>query len=62
MYGIDGGTDSIEFGGYICYGRSLLTDCKIEVGIFMINWLFYQGRSETRNVFDGRIVCVAERA
>ena len=33
-----------NFAGIFCFGSSssLLTDCKIEVGIFMIDWLFYQ--------------------
>ena len=35
MYGIDGGTDCIEFCGYLLFyfGSNLLIDCKIEVGI-----------------------------
>ena len=37
MYGIDGGTDCIDFCGYICFGSSLLTDCKIEVDMSMID-------------------------
>ena len=28
--------------GIFCFGSSLLTDCKIEVSIFMIDWLFYK--------------------
>ena len=32
----------LNFAGIFCFGSSLLTDCKIEVGIFMIDWLFYQ--------------------
>ena len=62
MYGIDGGTDTVlNFAGIFGFGSSLLTDCKIEVGIFMTDWLFHQRyhcerlfakkRSETRNVF-----------
>ena len=31
-----------NFAGIFCFGRSRLTDCKIEVGIFMIDWSFYQ--------------------
>ena len=73
MYGIDGGADCIEFSGCLFLCSSLLIDCKREVGIFMINWLFYQQycftnaclqkRSEIRFFFcDGRIVGVAERA
>ena len=42
MYVIDDGTDCVEFCGYVFVGSSLLTDCKIEVGILMIDWLFYQ--------------------
>ena len=51
----------LNFAGIFCFGSSLLNDCKIEVGIFMIDWLFYQQyhvanacsqrRSETRKVF-----------
>ena len=46
-----------NFAGIFCFESSLLTDCKIEVGIFMIDWLFHQQyhcdacsqkRSETR--------------
>ena len=37
MYGIDGGTDCFEFCGIFCFGSSLLTDRKIEEGIFMID-------------------------
>ena len=32
----------LNFAGIFCFGSSLLTDCKIEIGIFMIDWLFYQ--------------------
>ena len=28
--------------GIFCFGSSLLTDYQMEVGIFMIDWLFYQ--------------------
>ena len=31
-----------NFADIFCFGSSLLTDCKIKVGIFMIDWLFYQ--------------------
>ena len=49
----------LNFAGIFCFGSSL--DCKMEEGLFMIDWLFYQQyrlanacsqrRSETRNVF-----------
>ena len=42
MYGIDVGTDVFNFAGIFCFRSSFLTDCKIEVGIFMIDWLLYQ--------------------
>ena len=33
----------LNFAGIFCFGRSsLLIDCKLEVGIFMIDWFFYQ--------------------
>ena len=32
----------LNFAGIFCFGSSLLIDCKIEVGIFMIDRLFYQ--------------------
>ena len=32
----------LNFAGIFCFGSSLVIDCKIEVGIFMIDWLFYQ--------------------
>ena len=32
----------LNFAGIFCFGSSRLTDCKIEVGIFMIDGLFYQ--------------------
>ena len=32
----------LNFAGIFCFGSRLLTDCKIEVGRFMIDWLFYQ--------------------
>ena len=51
----------LNFAGIFSFGHSLLIDCKIELGIFMIDWVFYQQyhfatacsqrRSETRNVF-----------
>ena len=31
-----------NFAGIFCFGSNLLADCKIGVGIFMIDWLFYQ--------------------
>ena len=49
----------LNFAGIFCFGSSLLTDGKIEVGIFMIgcctNSIIANAcsrrRSETRNVF-----------
>ena len=34
----------LNFAGIFCFGSSssLLTDCKMEVGMFMIDWLFHQ--------------------
>ena len=32
----------LNLAGIFCFGSSLLPDCKIEVDIFMIDWLFYQ--------------------
>ena len=32
----------LNFAGIFCFGSSLLTDCKLEVGIFIIDWWFYQ--------------------
>ena len=52
----------LNFAGIFCFGSSLLIDCKIEVGIFLIVWLLFQyyhfanacsqRRGETRKVFD----------
>ena len=59
----------LNFAGIFCFGSSLLIDCKIEVDIFMIDWLFSLCKclfaKEERNAkcfCDGRILCVAERA
>ena len=32
----------LNFSGIFCFGSSLVTGCKIEVGIFIFDWLFYQ--------------------
>ena len=52
----------LNFAGIFCFGNSLLTDCKIELGIFMIDWLFHQQYHCKCLFCDVRILCVAERA
>ena len=61
----------LNFAGIFCFGSSLLIDCKIEVGIFMIDWLktslfceclFAKEERNMKCFCDGRIVCVAEGA
>ena len=42
MYGIDGGTDCIQFWGIFCFGSSFPIDWKIEESIFIIDRIFYQ--------------------
>ena len=32
----------LNFAGIFCFGSSLLTDCKMEVGIFMNDRVFFQ--------------------
>ena len=61
MYGIDGGTDLLNCACTFCFDSSILIDCKIEMGLLVIDWLFYQQhhfakscsqiRNETRNDF-----------